>query len=261
MHILLTNDDGIFAAGLAAMYKQLVKIGDVTVVAPAESRSGTSHSITFAEPLVCNRIDIKGQFTGYSVQGSPADCVKLAFMELAEKPIDLLVSGLNNGANTGINVYYSGTVAAAMEGAFLDIPSVAVSTVSQQQTNFDVPAGYCAEILRQLIPLKSGYVVNVNIPALSNGKPKGLKVVPQSTRGFHERYIRQKDKDGRTVFQLDGGLHRFEEIATDTTSLADGFITITALAPGTTDNRRTRQLQKITWHEDRIIQNSGAENG
>ncbi len=104
MQILLTNDDGIFAPGLAAIYKELIKLGDVMVVAPADSRSGASHSITFAQPLVCNKIDMTDRFTGFSVQGSPADCVKLAVMQLHDKPIDLLVAGINNGANAGINV-------------------------------------------------------------------------------------------------------------------------------------------------------------
>ena len=99
MQILLTNDDGIFALGLAAMYKELVKIGDVIVAAPADSRSGASHSITFSRPLVCNKVDINGMFTGFSIQGSPADCVKLAVMQLHEGPIDLVVSGINQGAN------------------------------------------------------------------------------------------------------------------------------------------------------------------
>ena len=105
MHILLTNDDGIFAPGLAAIYKQLVHLGDVTVVAPTDSQSGASHSITFFEPLGCSEVDIKDLFTGYGVHGSPADCVKLAAMQLCDKPIDLVVAGINNGANVGINVY------------------------------------------------------------------------------------------------------------------------------------------------------------
>ena len=94
MQILLANDDGIFAPGLAAIYKELVKMGDVTVVAPDVSRSGASHSITYSRPLMYNRVDINGQFTGYAVQGSPADCVKLAVMQLHEGPIDLLVAGI-----------------------------------------------------------------------------------------------------------------------------------------------------------------------
>ncbi|MDD5327713.1 MAG: 5'/3'-nucleotidase SurE [Phycisphaerae bacterium] len=247
MRILLTNDDGIFAPGLAAVYKELVKLGDVTVVAPADSRSGTSHSVTFFGPLVCNKVDVNGQFTGFSVQGSPADCVKLACMELHKGPIDLLVAGINNGANAGINVYYSGTVAAAMEGAFLKIPAVALSVVAERKMDFKKAAGYCAKILKKLLPLESGHVVNVNIPQLSKGRPKGIRVVPQSTGGFHEHYVARKDEQGQSVFQLAGGLHREEEDSTDTTSLADGFITITALAQGMTDYKKTTQLKQIKW--------------
>lgn len=247
MQILLTNDDGIFAPGLAAIYKELTKIGDVIVVAPADSRSGTSHSVTLKKPLVCNKVDINGQFTGLSVQGSPADCVKLAIMQLHGGPIDLLVAGINNGANAGINVYYSGTVAAAMEGAFSKIPAVAMSLASEEQMDFEKAANYCAKILKKLMPLKSGGVININIPQLSKGEPKGVRVVPQSTEGFHEHYIRQKNEQGQTTFQLAGGLHRAEQNPTDTTSLTDGFITITALAPDMTNHAKTRQLQRIKW--------------
>jgi 5'-nucleotidase len=137
MNILLTNDDGIFAPGLAAIYKELIDIGSVTVIAPSDSRSGASHSITFSGPLVCNKVDINGQFIGFSVDGSPADCVKLAVMQLHPEPIDLLVAGINNGANAGINVYYSGTVAAAMEGAFLKIPAVAMSLYRQEHMDYE----------------------------------------------------------------------------------------------------------------------------
>jgi 5'-nucleotidase len=258
MQILLTNDDGIFAPGLAAIYKELVKIGDVTVVAPADSRSGASHTVTFSQPLVCNKVDINSQFTGYSVQGSPADCVKLAYMQLCKsakgetsptggQPIDLVVAGINNGANAGINIYYSGTVAAAMEGAFLKIPAVAMSLAVDDQMDFEKAAEYCVRILKKLMPLDSGYVLNINIPQLSKGKPKGIRVVPQSTGGFHEYYITQKNELGQTVFQLTTGPHRQEEEPTDTTSLAEGFITITALAPGMTDHEKTAKLKQIKW--------------
>lgn len=247
MQILLTNDDGIFAPGLAAIYKELVHIGDVLVVAPADSRSGASHSVTFHHPLVCNKVDIEGQFTGFSVQGSPADCVKLACMQLHDGPIDLLVAGINNGANIGINVYYSGTVAAAMEGAFLKIPAVAMSLAAEEQMDFESAAKYCTKILKKLMPVKPGEVININIPQLSKGRPKGIKVVPQSTEGLHEHYIHQKNEQGQTTFQLAGGLHRAEPTLTDTTSLAEGFITITALAPDMTNHEKTHELQQIKW--------------
>jgi 5'-nucleotidase len=247
MKILLTNDDGIFAPGLAAAYKELIKLGEVTVVAPADSRSGTGHSITFSEPLVCNKVDINGQFSGYSVQGSPADCVKLACMQFHDGPIDLLVAGINKGANIGINVYYSGTVAAAMEGAFLRIPSVAMSLAAEEKMNFESAAGHCANILKKLMPVETSAVININVPLLSMGEPKGVKVVPQSTEGLYEHYIPQKDEQGRTVFQLAGGFHRDKDGTTDTTALAEGFITVTALAADMTNHKETRKLQKIKW--------------
>ena len=247
MNILLTNDDGIFAPGLAAIYKELVQIGNVTVVAPSDGQSGASHSITFSEPLVCNKVDINGRFTGFSVQGSPADCVKLAAMELHEGPIDLLIAGINNGANAGINVYYSGTVAAAMEGAFLKIPAVAMSLAVDEQMDYEQAAGYCAEILEKLMPVGEGNVININIPQLSKGRPKGVRVVPQSSKGFNEYYIRQQNEQGQTVYQLAGDPHVADEIPTDTTSLLEGFITVTALVPDMTDHTKTRELEQIEW--------------
>ena len=247
MNILLSNDDGIFAPGLAAVYKELVKLGDVTVVAPSDGKSGASHSITFAEPLVCNKVDVNGIFTGYSVDGSPADCVKLAYMQLCQKPIDLLVAGINYGANVGINIYYSGTVAAAMEGAFLNIPSVAMSAAWQEHPDFETAAIHCIKVLKKILPMESGKVININIPRLSNGQPKGIKVVPQSTRGFHEHYIREQNEQGQTLFQLAGGIHRDEDTETDTVSIADGFITVTALSPGMTDFQRNKHLTNIKW--------------
>ncbi len=250
MQILLTNDDGIFAPGLAAIYKELVKLGDVTVVAPADGQSGASHSITFAEPLICNKVDINPDtsgFSGFSVQGSPADCVKLAVMQLCEKPIDLLVAGINSGANAGINVYYSGTVAAAMEGAFLKIPAVSMSLSREENMDYESAAKYCIKTLKKLMPLKSGYVININIPLLSNGKPKGVKVVPQSSKGFEEHYIKQKNEHGQTVFQLAGDCHRADNSPVDTSSLSEGFITVTALAPDMTDYERTNDLANKAW--------------
>lgn len=243
MKILLTNDDGIFAPGLAALYKRLTAIGDVSVVAPIDCRSGTSHSITFAEPLICNKVSIDDQFTGYGVHGSPADCVKLACMQLHEGPIDLVVSGINHGANVGINVFYSGTVAAAIEGAFMRIPAVAISLASEEIMDFDSAAKYGLSVIQNILPIQPGEVVNVNIPRLSQGQPKGVRVVPQSTNGFYEYYVPQAN-DQQTVFQLASGLHRTEETPTDTMALWEGFITVTPLRPDMTSHGRLKELDQ-----------------
>jgi len=242
MQILLTNDDGIFAPGLAAIYRRLVALGEVTVVAPVESWSGASHCITFFEPLACAKVDIEGLFSGFGVRGSPADCVKLACMQLHQGPIDLVVAGINHGANVGINVYYSGTVAAAMEAAFLRIPSVAVSVSSESHMDFERAAGYGFDVLKRLLPLHGGDVININIPMLSRGEPRGVRIVPQATSGFHEYYIPQRNDPGEMVFQLAGGNHRDEKVPTDTTALAEGFITVTPLLPDMTDHQKTAAL-------------------
>ncbi len=247
MKILLTNDDGIFAPGLAALYRELVKLGDVTVVAPDSVQSGASHSVTFSRPLACNRVDVDGCFMGYSVQGSPADCVKLACMELHDGPVDLLVSGINHGANAGINVYYSGTVAAAMEGAFLGVPSVAMSLCVERpgmSGDFEQAADYCRRVLVELLPIEAGGVINVNIPLLSKGDPKGIRVVPHANTGFDEKYVSQKTELGQTVYQLVGVDHVNDGSPNDIAILEDGFITITALSEDMTNHERTNRLQE-----------------
>src|SRR5688572_4893 len=127
MRILLTNDDGIHAPGLRALRKELLKLGEVTVVAPAGEQSAVGHSVTLLTPLIVQEITEGQEFIGWAVEGRPADCVKLALLELLPEPPDLVVSGMNAGSNAGINVLYSGTVAAAIEGAFYRQTSIAVS--------------------------------------------------------------------------------------------------------------------------------------
>ena len=141
MRILLTNDDGVFAPGLIALEQQLRHLGDVVVIAPATEQSGVGHSITFLTPLICKSIHRDGRHWAWAVDGSPADCVKLAVGELLKQhPVDLVVSGINSGLNAGINVLYSGTVAAAIEGAFFGITSVAVSLEYDEDADFQSAA-------------------------------------------------------------------------------------------------------------------------
>ncbi|MFA5292865.1 MAG: 5'/3'-nucleotidase SurE [Phycisphaerae bacterium] len=244
MNILLTNDDGILAPGIAAAYKELIKLGDVTVVAPSDRMSGAGHSITVFEPLACEKINIEDKFSGYSVSGSPADCVKLAIMELCPKKPDLVVSGINHGANVGINVYYSGTVAAAMEAAFYRIPAIALSAAHEEPIDFKNAAKYCVTVMNKLLPVSYPGVININIPRLSQGKPKGIKIVPQSTMGFDEHFVKQKNDTGQTLYQLAGGTHRDKDLPSDTLALDDGFITVTALGFDMTDYDGMKKLNE-----------------
>jgi 5'-nucleotidase len=247
MHILLANDDGIFAPGLAAIYKELAALGDVTVVAPADVRSGAGHSITLREPLVVNKVNVNDIFTGYSVIGSPADCVKLGILELARKPIDLVVSGINSGANVGIDVYYSGTVAAAMEGAFYKIPSVAMSMTLEEPMDYETGAGYCVTVLEKLLAMGHFEVMNVNLPPLSAGKPKGIKVVEQSQHGGRDHYAKEKDGEGRVVYRLKAPEGTKETEPTDVTEILKGYITVTALHHSMTNHRMMKKLAELDW--------------
>lgn len=243
MHILLTNDDGIFAPGLAAVYRHLLRIGDVSVVAPAKAQSGASHSISLG-PLTCDKVDIAGKFSGYSVEGSPVDCVKLAIGELLSEPVDLVVSGMNYGANTGIHVHYSGTVGAAMEGAFCGIPSIAVSAAFEPEMDIEKAAEYGVRIIEQILPLETSAVININIPMLSKGEPKGVKVVPHSVDSYDETYIKSIGENGQTVYQYTSGKHR-DKTVTDTTAVLDRYITLTSLHFDMTDRKENKKLEKL----------------
>lgn len=246
MHILLSNDDGIFAPGIAAIYKQLCKIAKVTVVAPAKGQSGASHSISL-DPVTCDKVEITGKFTGYSVEGSPVDCVKLGIMEICNEPVDLVVSGINFGANAGIHVHYSGTVGAAMEGAFCGIPAIAVSAAFESNLDFDAAAEYALKIIESVLPLKSPEVININIPMLSKGKPKGVKVVKHSINSYEECYIKEKDEHDNTRYVYSSGKHNDKNDTTDITAMLDGYITVTALHFNMNDLEKNRELEKTKW--------------
>src|SRR5215475_8412251 len=168
VQILLTNDDGVFAPGLRALRKELQRLGEVTVIAPAVEQSGVGHSITLLNPLIVKRVDDDdGSTLGWMVEGSPADSVKLAICELMARPPDLIVSGINSGSNAGINVLYSGTVAAAIEGAFFKITSVAVSLELSEHFDYPYAAKHAAKIIGRILASKpkAGTLFNVNLPA------------------------------------------------------------------------------------------------
>jgi 5'-nucleotidase len=241
MHILLTNDDGISAPGLVALYHELCELGDVEVVAPATVQSAAGHGVTLSTPLLTTRMKIEGAFTGIAVEGRPADCVKLAIAQLLSKPPDLVVSGMNSGANVGINVIYSGTVAAAIEGAFLGVPSVAVSLHLHGRGAPDYARGakFAREAIEKVLEagLRPGQVASINVPALESGEmPRGIRLARQCTRPWTDAYERRQDPRGRdyfwysSAFKLNPG-----DDETDVAALQDKFITITPLQFDLTD--------------------------
>ena len=254
MHILLSNDDGILAAGLSALRWAVADMGKVTVVAPDCPQSAMGHSITLREPLTVQPVHVGGggrAFPGLSVDGRPADCVRLAVRSLLDGPADLVLSGINAGANVGINVFYSGTVAAAAEAAMLGLPAVAFSAdISGGEVDFDRVARLCRHVLDQLLKdgLSGGQVVNVNIPSLGPDRPKGVKVAHQSTAGLEDLYHRTDGDNGKTLYQL-GEKYRFTQVDehSDAVCLAEGYITVTPLKVDMTDHARLSRMAGETW--------------
>src|SRR4051794_16150039 len=235
MRILLTNDDGVYAPGLRALRKELQKLGEVTVVAPAAEQSAAGHSITLLTPLITQEVLDENQAPmGWAVEGRPADCVKLALLELLPAPPDLIVSGMNAGSNAGINVLYSGTVAAAIEGSFFRCTSIALSLEYTKPKPLDFPraAEYGRKVVEQILrhPLSASALFNVNIPSLEKGPIKGVRIVKQGTAPYQEKFLRRTDPRGRTYFWSGPDAGHPEALPdTDVAALRDGYITVTPL--------------------------------
>lgn len=235
MLILLTNDDGIRAPGILAALKVLRELGEVHVVAPETVQSATGHGITVATPLMVNDVPVDEQTVGTSVEGRPADCVKLAINQLLPRRPDLVVSGINSGANVGINVLYSGTVAAAIEAAFLGVPSIALSLhLIRTLPDYDNAARISLGVIRDLLAagVAPGQMINVNIPGGLTGdaRPKGVRVVRQCVRAWDNLYEKRLTPNGRPYywnsakFALAGS-----EEDTDVAAIRDGYVAVTPL--------------------------------
>jgi 5'-nucleotidase len=254
LRILLTNDDGVYAPGLRALRTELKKLGEVIVVAPAGEQSGVGHSITLLTPLLIQEVlDERNEPMGWAVEGRPADCVKLALLELLrDKPPDLIVSGLNAGSNAGINVLYSGTVAAAIEGAFFQRTSIAVSLeyTKPKPLNFPLAAEYARTVIAQIArqPVPTGSLFNVNIPSLEKGPVKGIRTVPQNVAAYLETYDRRIDPRGRVYFWSGPDFHCPEPHPdSDVSALSDGYITVTPLQFDLTHAPMLTSMKNWEW--------------
>jgi 5'-nucleotidase len=251
VQILLTNDDGIYAPGLRAMEHELRRMGDVTVVAPATEQSGVSHSITFLSPLICKEIFDGERRRGWAVEGSPADCVKIGIFEFCEQRPHLVVSGINGGLNAGINILYSGTVAAAIEGAFFGITSIAVSLEYDEHARFEEAAVLAARVIRQVLQQKDDQpqLFNLNIPTAAFGRRPQVRVVPMGIERYGEHYIKRKDPKGRSYYwATDEPPPRPTDHETDLTALQQGCLTLTPLQYDMTRHSLLSPMQQ--WQFD-----------
>ena len=255
MRILLTNDDGIYAPGLRALYPQLKQLGEVLVVAPATEQSAVGHSVTLTTPLIAQEVlDEDEQFMGWAVEGRPADCVKLALRELLPWTPDLLVSGLNAGSNAGINVLYSGTVAAAIEGAFFRVTSIACSLEYRKLRPLDFAHGaaLAREVVEQIVARRpaTGSLFNVNIPSLDRGPVRGVRVMPQNLAPYTEGFDRRTDPRGRVYFWTTPEFSCPDPHPdTDVFALQESYITVTPLQFNLTDAPALEAMRDWTWRE------------
>lgn len=206
MRILLTNDDGIHALGLRALYLALREDFHVDIVAPELEMSAVGHAISLSNPLRVKEVRKDDGFYGFAVSGTPADCVKIALQELLTQRPDIILSGVNLGANVGVNILYSGTVSAATEGAFMGIKSAAISLATRENPDFSFAARFSREIVRFLAQngLADGTALNVNIPALPPEEIQGVCVTGQGMSRFEERYERRTDPRGNVYYWLSG---------------------------------------------------------
>ena len=233
MRILLTNDDGIQAVGLRALYRAFIAAGHhVDCVAPISEQSAVGHAITIASPLRVKEFRENG-FSGLGVSGTPADCVKLALLSLLPTPPDMVVSGINAGANVGVDIIYSGTVSAASEGALMGLPALAVSMDEFNPTDaLEGQGRFVERFLHQVawIELPGRTVLNLNFPKGSVEEVKGLKLCRQTPVTYEDCYDQRHDPRGRPYYWLDGEIPAARLAPdSDRALLSAGYVTLTPL--------------------------------
>jgi 5'-nucleotidase len=253
LNILVSNDDGIDAPGLYMLVQEMKKIGNVTVVAPDKQQSAVGHAITMNYPLRMKEFKKNGKFFGYSVQGTPADCVKLAVRAILKSEPDLVVSGVNHGSNTAISIIYSGTVSAATEGTILGIPSIAISVTTYGPVDFRYPAQFARKLalLINKNGLPPGTLLNVNIPPLKAKEIKGVRVTRQGKAIWNDTFDLRRDPNDREYYWLTGGLENVDkDIVYDEAAVRNNYISITPIQYDLTDNRTFDAMKK--WRVEKL---------
>ncbi|WP_022850419.1 5'/3'-nucleotidase SurE [Limisalsivibrio acetivorans] len=232
MKILLTNDDGIYTDGIYQLYLKLTEFADVTVVAPITEQSAVGHAITISDPLRTEDFYKFGKFFGTGIKGTPADCVKLAVSHIMDETPDLVVSGINYGANLSTNVIYSGTVSAATEGAMLGIKSIAVSLPKAKGADFEPAATVAAFFARKVHAMEDprSLLLNVNVPLLPYDEIKGWKYSIQGNTTYLDTFAKREDPKGNTYYWMVGEEHKRDTREnSDDKILNDGYVSVTPL--------------------------------
>lgn len=249
--ILVVNDDGISAPGIRALAAAMSKLGRVVVVAPDSPQSGMGHAITMNKPLRLDKVDIHGPIEAWQCSGTPVDCVKLAVNKVLHRKPDLCVSGINHGNNSSINVIYSGTMSAAMEGAIEGIPSIGFSLNNYAyNANFDASTHYALRIVRNVIRhgLPRNVLLNVNIPDLPIKSIKGIKVCRQALAKWYEDFDERFDPAHRKYYWLTGKFVNHDlGKDTDEWALKNKYISMVPVMFDFTAHHAIASLNAIDW--------------
>lgn len=238
MKILVCNDDGIGSEGIFQLADALSEIGEVTVIAPTTEQSAVGHSITMKVPLRYKKYNIRDKFMGYAVDGTPADCVKFGIKNLLKQDPDIVVSGINHGANTAISIIYSGTVSAAREAAIMDYPAIAFSITDHRPTHFEYAKIVAKELTKKVMEngLKKGTLLNVNIPNLPQDQIKGILPTKQGCSKWDDIYEERTDPYGNKYFWLTGTMTDFNnDIINDQIAVKNNYVAITPIHFDLTD--------------------------
>lgn len=246
MRILISNDDGIGADGILHLTEAMSEIGDVTIVAPVTEKSAAGHSITMKYPLRCTEVNLRDKFVGYAIEGTPADCVKFGIRNIMKDKPDIVVSGINHGANTAINLIYSGTVSAAREAAIMDCPAIAFSITDHVPTSFDYAKKIAKKITEQVLEkgLKEGILLNVNIPDLPEEKIKGILPTRQGCSKWDDVYEERTDPYGNNYYWLTGVMTDFtSDLGNDQIAVKNDYVAVTPVHFDLTDYKTLEELK------------------
>ncbi|ADU65811.1 stationary-phase survival protein SurE [Desulfurispirillum indicum S5] len=244
MHILITNDDGIFSCGLQALVDIFAPGNEVTVVAPDTERSAIGHAITISTPLWTEDVEFRGASRAYKTTGTPADCVKLALRGLGIRP-DMVISGINKGPNCGSNIIYSGTVSAATEGLLQGIPSFAVSVDDYRKPNYNACHGHLRSLVERLLPFDTGrFLFNINLPSTDADRIQGVRITRQAVSRYRDVFEKRHCPRQREYWWLTGEELEHESAEeTDWVAMKQNYISVTPVQFDLTDHESFQVLR------------------
>ncbi len=253
LRILVCNDDGIDAPGIEALVRELKKIAEVTVVAPNKQQSAIGHAITINYPLRAVPFSKNGEFFGYAVDGTPADSVKLGANFLMKERPDILISGINHGSNTAVNIIYSGTVSAATEGTILGIPSIAISLTTYAEPDFSYAARFASRLALLVAQhgLPRGTLINVNVPAVPESEIRGVMITKQGSSTWDDTFDVRRDPANREYFWLTGRMNVTDtDIDADQIAVKNNYVSVTPVHYDLTDRAMIETMK--AWDIEKL---------